>query len=91
MKDQLIAILEAMRLSLTALRKHSEPDGPTAEVTLEELRRFLLESHVVSAIEALCPNVESPALCPNVESPAMSPDDSESGGLHDRQARRQLS
>jgi hypothetical protein len=82
MKDQLIAILEAMRLSQAALRKHSEPDGPTAEVTLKELRRFLLGSHVVSAIEALCPNVESPA---------MSPDDSEPGGLHDRQARRQLS
>jgi hypothetical protein len=45
MKEQLIAILEAMRLSQAALRKHSEPDGPTAEVTLKELRRFLLESH----------------------------------------------
>lgn len=74
-----------MRLSQAALRNHSEPGEPTAEVTLKELRRFLLGRHVVSAMEALCPNVESPG---------MSPDDtpfSEPGGLHDRQARRQLS
>jgi hypothetical protein len=83
MKDQLIAILEAMRLSQTALRKHSEPGGPTAELTLKELRRFLLERHVVSAMEALYPNVDSPQ---------MSPDDAPfTERLHDWQARRQLS
>jgi hypothetical protein len=85
MKDQLIAILEAMRLSQAALAKHSEPGGPAAEVTIKKIRRFLLERHVVSAMEALYPNVESPE---------MSPDDtpfSESATLHHRQARRQLS
>jgi hypothetical protein len=64
MKDQLIAILEAMRLSQAALARHSEPGGPAAATTVKELRRFLLERHVVSAMEALYPNVESPEMSP---------------------------
>jgi hypothetical protein len=65
MKDQLITILEVMRLSQAALAKHSKPGGPTADVTVKEIRRVLLARHVVSAMEALCPNVESPELSPD--------------------------
>lgn len=64
MKDQLIAILEAMRLSQAALGKDSERGGATAETTVKELRRFLLEPHVVSAMEALYPSVHSPNIAP---------------------------
>jgi hypothetical protein len=76
MKDQLIAILEAVRLSQAALTKHSAPGGATAEATLKELRRFLLERHVVAAMEALYPNVESPNTSPD-DSPFVDP-----GGWH---------
>jgi hypothetical protein len=81
MKDELTAILEAMRLSQAALTRHSEPDGPAAETTVKELRRFLLERHVVTAMEALCPNVESPEM-----SPADAPFN-ESGRIAIRQTR----
>jgi hypothetical protein len=72
MKDQMIAILEAMRLSQAALTKHSEPGGPAADVTIKDIRRFLLERHVVSAMEALCPSVESPEMSPD-ETPFSEP------------------
>jgi hypothetical protein len=34
MKDQLIAILEALRLSQALLEKHYDAGGPTAELTV---------------------------------------------------------
>lgn len=64
MKDELIAILEAMRLSQRALAKYSECGSPMAEATVKELRRFLLERHVVSAMEALHPSVDSSNISP---------------------------
>jgi hypothetical protein len=67
MKDQIIAILEALRLSQAALAKHSEPGGPTAEVTVKALRHFLLDRHVIFAVEMLSPSVESPATSPVVK------------------------
>jgi hypothetical protein len=39
----------------------SEPDGPSAKTIVKELRRFLLERHVVFAMEALRPEA-SPAM-----------------------------
>ena len=59
MKDQLITILEAMRLSQVALAMHFQPGGPNAEATSKELRRFLQDQTVALAMEALYPNVES--------------------------------
>jgi hypothetical protein len=64
MKDQVIAILEAMRLSQVALAKHLQPGGPNAEVTIKELLRLLQDQNVVTAMEALCPKVESPNTSP---------------------------
>jgi hypothetical protein len=64
MKDQLIAILEAMRLSQGALAKHLRPGGPNAEATIKELLRLLQDQTVAMAMEALYPNVESPNTSP---------------------------
>jgi hypothetical protein len=65
MKDQVIAILEAMRLSQAALEKHFQPGGPNAEATIKGLLRLLEDENVVAAMEALYPNVESPNMLPN--------------------------
>jgi hypothetical protein len=88
MKDQLIAILEAMRLSQAALAKHSEPAGPNSEATLKQLHRLLDDQTVVRAMAAFYPDVDSPNT---------SPDDllhvNDSDELHsmDRQPKRLLS
>jgi hypothetical protein len=65
MKDQLIAIQEAMRLSQAALAKHFQPGGPNAEATIKELLRLLQDENVIGAMEALYPNVESPNTSPD--------------------------
>jgi hypothetical protein len=88
MKDQLIAILEAMRLSQAALAKHFRPGGPNALTTLRELHRVLEDQNVVRAMAALYPDVDSPNT---------SPDDmlhvEDSGELHsiNKQPKRLLS
>jgi hypothetical protein len=64
MKDQLITILEAMRLSQVALAKHFQPGGPNAEATIKGLLRLLQDQNVARAMEALYPNVESPNTSP---------------------------
>ena len=64
MKDQVITILEAMRLSQAALAKHFQQGGANAEVTIKELLRLLQDQNVVRAMEALYPNVESPNMLP---------------------------
>jgi hypothetical protein len=64
MKDQVIALLEAIRLSQAALAKHFQPGGPNAEATNKELHWLLEDQHVVAAVEALCPNVASPSTSP---------------------------
>ncbi len=65
MKDQLIAILEAMRLSQAALAKHFRPGGASASTTLEELQRLLEDQSVVRAMAALYPDVDSPSTSPD--------------------------
>jgi hypothetical protein len=65
MKDQLIAILEAMRLSQAALAKHFRPGGPNAEATLKQLHRLLEDQNVVRAMAALYPDVDSPNTSPD--------------------------
>ena len=64
MKDQLITMLEAVRLSQVALAKHFQPDGPNAEATIKDLRRLLQDQNVARAIEVLYANVESPNMSP---------------------------
>jgi hypothetical protein len=86
MKDQLIAILEAMRLSQATLARHLRPGGPNALTTLKDLQRLLGDQNVVRAMAALYPDVDSPNTSPDehVE---------DSGELRsiDRQPKRLLS
>ena len=88
MKDQLIAVLEAMRLSQAVLARHFRPGGPNALTTLRELPGLLEDQNVVRAMAALYPGVDSPNT---------SPDDmllvEDSGDLHsiDRHPKRLLS
>jgi hypothetical protein len=65
MKDQLIAILEAMRLSQAVLAKHLRPGGPNAEATLKQLHLLLEDQNVVRAMAALYPDVDSPNTAPD--------------------------
>jgi hypothetical protein len=65
MKDQLIAILEAMRLSQAVLAKHLRPGGPNAEATLKQLHALLEDQNVVRAMAALYPDVDSPNTSPD--------------------------
>ena len=68
MKDQLITLLEAMRLSQSALAKHSLPGGPTAAATIDELRRILADVNVSRAMTTLYPYVEYSGIGPNAQS-----------------------
>jgi hypothetical protein len=64
MKDQLIVILEAVRLSRAALARHSPPAGPNADSTLREIQRLLEDQSVCLAMEVLYPEVESASIAP---------------------------
>ena len=88
MKDQLIAILEAMRLSQAALAKHSQPGGPNSEATLKQLRRLLDDQNVVQAMAALYPDVDSPNTSPD---DLLQVNDSGEHPSMDRQPKRLLS
>jgi hypothetical protein len=61
-KDQLIAILEALRLSKAAISRHLEPNGPNADATVETIANILDDRSVLIAMAALYPNVESPCM-----------------------------
>jgi hypothetical protein len=65
MKDQLIAIMEAMRLSQAALAKHFRSGGPNAEATIKELCRLLQDQNVTRATEALYSNIQCPKTSPD--------------------------
>jgi hypothetical protein len=60
MKNQLIIILEALRLTRAALGRNRQPDGPNAESTIRELHQLLENESVGAAIEFLDPQVKSP-------------------------------
>jgi hypothetical protein len=65
MKDQLIVILEAMRLSRAALAKQGLPAGRDADSTLREIVRLLEDQRVGFAMEVLYPEVESASIAPS--------------------------
>jgi hypothetical protein len=64
MKDQLIIILEAMRLSRAALARQGLSDGPSTESTIHEIRALLESQNVDLAMEILYPEVEAPGIAP---------------------------
>jgi hypothetical protein len=64
MKDQLITILEAMRLCRSVLARHSLQGGPSADSAIREIRRLLNNQNVDRAMEILDPEVEAPGIAP---------------------------
>ena len=64
MKDQLIAVLEAIRLSQRTLeRRHAAPSRQSAEATLGTIAKFLNNKSVISAMDALSSYSPSPPTC----------------------------
>jgi hypothetical protein len=57
-----------MRLSQSALAKHTVTGGPTAAATIDELRRILADENVSRVMATLYPNVESSSIGPNAQS-----------------------
>lgn len=64
MKDQLITILEAVRLSQAALAKYIETGGRKPVTTINELVSILNDENVERAMAALYPNIDSPGISP---------------------------
>jgi hypothetical protein len=75
MKDQLIALLEAVRLSRAALARYAAPKGRSAGETIRDIAKCLNDPEVASALAALDP--QTPDLTfevPTVNSPSISTD-----------------
>jgi hypothetical protein len=64
MKDQLVTILEAMRLAKAELRTHDCRPVKNAPRTLKRLEQILLNEQVTRALASLGQNVEAPSMVP---------------------------
>jgi hypothetical protein len=64
MKDQLITILEAARLSQATLARYIETGGRKPVTTINELVAILDDENVERAMAALYPNIDSPGISP---------------------------
>jgi hypothetical protein len=64
MKDQLITILEAVRLSRSVLARQSLPGGPSVDSAIQEIRRLLDNRNVDQAIDVLDPDIEASGIAP---------------------------
>jgi hypothetical protein len=53
MKDQLITVLEALRLSRAELRTHDTRRGKNAPRTIQRLKEVLFDDRVTQALSAL--------------------------------------
>ena len=60
MKDQLITILEAIRLAKAELRTHNSRPVKNAPRTLKRLEQILLNENVTRALGLLSPDVDGP-------------------------------
>ncbi len=63
MKDQVITILEAMRLAKAELRTHNSRPVKNAPRTLKRLEQILLNENVTRALGLLGP-VDAPSMVP---------------------------
>jgi hypothetical protein len=64
MKDRLITILEAVRLSQATLAKYIESGGRKPVTAINELLTILDDENVEQAMAALYPNIDSPGVSP---------------------------
>lgn len=66
MKDQLIAVMEALRLVRAELATHGNRPVTNAPRTLARIEAIMNETRVAEAIDRLYPNVESPSIAPEM-------------------------
>ena len=67
MKDQLITILEALRLAKAEMRAHYARRVKNAPRTLQRLEKILLNEDVTRALGSLSPAVQGPSIVPSSE------------------------
>ncbi|MGB8306555.1 MAG: hypothetical protein WCE36_22180 [Pseudolabrys sp.] len=65
MKDQLITILEAIRLAKAELRTHNSRLVKNAPPTLKRLEQILFNENVTRALGLLSPDVDGPSMVPD--------------------------
>ncbi|MGC2054862.1 MAG: hypothetical protein WA665_15320 [Pseudolabrys sp.] len=65
MKDQLITILEAIRLAKAELRTHNSRPVENAPRTLKRLEQILFNENVTRALGLLSPDVDGPSMVPD--------------------------
>ncbi|MGB8680304.1 MAG: hypothetical protein WCD59_21770 [Pseudolabrys sp.] len=65
MKDQLITILEAIRLAKAELRTHNSRPVKNAPRTLKRLEQILFNENVTRALGLLSPDVDGPDMVPD--------------------------
>jgi hypothetical protein len=64
MKDDLIALLEAVRLVRAQLNAHKRQ--PSAQATLARITAIMEQPHVLRAIGHLDPPAETPSIAPSL-------------------------
>ncbi|MGB8125580.1 MAG: hypothetical protein WCF50_17980 [Pseudolabrys sp.] len=65
MEDQLITILEAIRLAKAELRTHNSRPVENAPRTLKRLEQILFNENVTRALGLLSPDVDGPSMVPD--------------------------
>jgi hypothetical protein len=65
MKDQLVTILEALRLAKAEVRAHNARRVKNAPRTLQRLEQILLNEDVTRALGLLGPSIEGPSVVPS--------------------------
>jgi hypothetical protein len=65
MKDQLVTILEALRLARAEFRTHDARRVKNAPRTLQRLREVLLDERVTQALSSLGQDSEAPSVVPS--------------------------
>jgi hypothetical protein len=64
MKDQIITLIEAVRLSQAILAKHNASGGEQPVAALNELLRIFDDQSVRNAMNVLYPDIDSPSVSP---------------------------
>jgi len=64
MKDQLITILEALRLAKAELRTHETRRVKNAPRTIRRLEEILLDEKVTHALKTASGSIEAPSIIP---------------------------
>ena len=75
MKDQLITVLEALRLAEAELKTHFSRRVKNAPRTIKRLEAILLNKDVTRALGLLGPSISGPSVVPSQDEDASDEDD----------------